>query len=361
LKARSSLRKVPPLDEAMKEIPMRVVNLILGVLSVGTLAAMSAAGCGGGSANGGSGTTSSSGATTGSSSGMMTYPCSPPKTCTAADKSCVGLVDNTGQTKFGLRMSELDITAPMVLAQPPISPLISGAVAPNNTACNESGNATFSWLLQFDTSAGTLKTGGARYVADPTMGYAFDMEMLAGKAIAPVTLMTKPDASGNFSVTMGQTLNVPIFLDTMGKSYVVLPLQQARIVMGTLSANHNCIGTFNAKNLDPTSSCSPDATHPLFLTGGKLDGYITLEDADQVPVSALSETLCVLLSPDPTMYGVPGTGAQMGTTVCKRDAMNKIAYQGSWCSTTNAAATASCGDAEQLAANFAASSVKITN
>jgi hypothetical protein len=62
------------------------------------------------------------------------------------------------------------------------------------------------------------------------------------------------------------------------------------------------------------------------------------------------------------MYGTMGTGMQAGVTVCKRDMTTmKIVYQGKWCSTTNMAATASCGDAEQLAANFAASSVKITN
>jgi hypothetical protein len=162
---------------------------------------------------------------------------------------------------------------------------------------------------------------------------------------------------GNFSVSMGMPLNVPIFLDPAGMNAVVLPLQQSRLKMGTLSSNNNCIGSYNAKGLDPTATCTPDGTHPLFIAGASLDGYITLEDADGVPVKALNETLCVLLSGNAAMYGMTAGGV----TVCKRDASNKILYQGGWCSTTNAAAAAGCADAEELAANFAASSVKINN
>ncbi len=49
----------------------------------------------------------------------------------------------------------------------------------DNTACNLDGSGTFSWLLQFDTTAGTLKTGGARPVAEPTTGYSFEEGMVA--------------------------------------------------------------------------------------------------------------------------------------------------------------------------------------
>jgi hypothetical protein len=236
--------------------------------------------------------------------------------------------------------------------------VVGPAVWPDSPKCNENGTATFNWLLQFDTTAGTLKTGGAKPVADPaTMGYAFDNEMLSGKQIAPITVMAKPDAMGNFSVSMGMPLNVPIFLDPAGMSAVVLPLQQSRLKMGTLSSKNNCIGSYNAKGLDPTANCMPDGTHPLFIAGGSLDGFITLEDADTVVVKAINETLCVLLSNNAPMYGTTGTG---GVTVCKRDPTTmKILYQGGWCSMTNAAAANGCADAEQLTANFAASSVKI--
>jgi hypothetical protein len=51
----------------------------------------------------------------------------------------------------------------------------------------------------------------------------------------------------------------------------------------------------------------------------------------------------------------------MGHSVCKRDSMNHIVLQGDWCSTTNAAATMGCADAERVSFGFAASSVLVNN
>ena len=273
-------------------------------------------------------------------------------------------MSNAGQTKFGLRMSELDVTSPMALTTGIVKNIVGGAVGLDLASCNLSGSATFSWLLQFDTTAMTLKTGGAKPVTDATKGYAFDDEMImqAGTNfhVQPITVMgVSPDATGAFTITAGQDLIVPIFLNATGTSVVLLPLHQARIKMGTLSSNNNCIGTYNAAGLDPANSCAPDATHPQFIDGGKLDGYITLEEADTVIVSAISQSLCVLLSGNASMYGMTQPGSSV--EVCKRDANKTIVYQGAWCSTTNMAATATCADAEPFAGDFAASSVLINN
>jgi hypothetical protein len=339
---------------------MRFLNVILGVVGVGALAAAGAAGCG---SSNGTGTTGS--ATTGSASTSSGTPktCDPSAAClaTAKDKDCLGLVDNTGQAKFGLRMAELDVTAPKALTSGIVANVVSGAVQQNLMACNLQGTATFNWLLQFDTAAGTLTTGGAKPVMDPTMGYSFDMETIMGKTIAPITVPAKPDATtGAFNVTTGMDLIVPIFLNAQATSVVILPLHQARIVMGTITSNNNCIGTYNAKGLETANSCLPDpmASPPIpqYVTAGSLDGYITLEDADTVQISAIQQTLCVLLSGNATMYGMPGMG---GITVCKRDASNKIVFPGDWCAMTNMAAAGGCADAAHLTANFAASSVKI--
>ncbi len=294
--------------------------------------------------------------------------CAPKASCTAADKTCIGLVDNTGLTKFGLRMSELDVTSPPALTTGTIANIIGGAVLPSVKTCNVAGSATFNWLLQFDTTAGTLRTGGAKPVTDPTQGYAFDMDMVTQGTqmfdLSPVTFMTKPDpASGMFSVAAGQKLIVPIFLDPAGTMVVILPLQAARLKSGTLSSSGNCIGTYNDGTgptaLQPSGSCQPQSTPTVitsFVDGASLDGFITLEDADTVVISTLSETLCVLLA------GMSNGDGASPTSHCKRDANNKIVFQGGWCSTTNAAASPStCADSEQLTANFAASSIKITN
>lgn len=347
---------------------MGFVKLIFGVMGVGAIAAAGVTGCGGSSTsstngNGGSTSTASAG-TMSTSSGAS---CAPKASCTAVDKTCIGLVDNTGLTKFGLRMSELDVTSPPALTTGIIAGVIGGAVLPNVKSCNVDGAATFNWLLQFDTVAGTLRTGGAKPVTDPTMGYAFDMDMVTQGTqmfdLSPVTFMTKPDpTTGAFSVATGQKLIVPIFLDAAGDSVVILPLQAARLKMGTLSTSQNCIGTYNDGTgptaLQPSGSCQPQSTPTVitsFVDGASLDGYITLEDADTVVISTLSETLCVLLA------GMSNGDGASPTSHCKRDANNNIIFQGGWCAATNSAATSTCADSEQLTASFAASSIKITN
>ena len=74
-------------------------------------------------------------------------------------------------------------------------------------------------------------------------------------------------------------------------------------------------------------------------------------------ISAVQQSLCVLLSGNATMYGTVPSGSSVA--VCKRDSSGNILYQGGWCSTTNAPAGNGCADAEQLNGNFAASSVTI--
>ncbi len=163
----------------------------------------------------------------------------------------------------------------------------------------------------------------------------------------------KPDASGNFSFTMGQNLVVPIFLDAMATQVVLLPLKGATIQGGKLSDGNNCIGSYNAATLDPSASCQPDGTHHAFTDGAALDGYIKLSDANGVIIAALSESLCAFLaSADQADLTTMG-----GMTVCKTDSSGNVLYKGDWCSTTNTAG--GCQDSQQLTANFAASSVII--
>jgi hypothetical protein len=277
------------------------------------------------------------------------------------DKTCLGLVSNAGQTKLGLRMSEHDLTSPAAFTTGLVKSTIDGAITPNLVSCNLNGNGTYSWLLQFDTQTMTLKTGGARPVADPTQGYSFDDETIDGFHVQPVTFNgVAPDANGHFSVTQGADLVMPIFLNSTGTVAVVLPIHQARLLNGQLSSNDDCIGSYNAAGLDPANGCGPDGTHPQFIDAASLDGYILLAEADQVIIASLNQSLCVLLSGSSSMYGAP-PAQPGGPTLCKRDGNGKILYQGGWCSTTNMASTSTCADAEQLKGNFAASSVKILN
>lgn len=333
---------------------MRFSNVILALSGIGLSVAASVAGCGNGDTAGAGGST---GTTTGTATctPKKAFPCSPDNCkCKVPDLECLGVVDNTGLMKFGLRMSDLVISKPPALATGLVASVVAGSVTPSLASCNLNGSGTFSWLLEFDLTAGTLTTGGAKPVADPTKGYSFTKEMVSGVPIAPVTYPIKVDASGKFDVMMGVDLNVPIYLDATATMAVVLPLKRGRLTMGTLSKSQNCIGTYNAKGLDTANSCLSDTKHPLFNVGAALDGIITLEDADKVLISSLNESLCVALSGNGAMYGMKNA---MNVTVCKRDASMKILFAGDSCSM----AGGTCTDSVALGADFAASSVKVNN
>jgi hypothetical protein len=287
----------------------------------------------------------------------LAIPCAPKASCIAADKSCIGLVDNAGQMKYGLRMSQLTITSPTALTKGIISQTVASSVTPQVPSCNLMGAATFNWLLQFDLAAGTLKTGFAKPVSDPAKGYDFVDETLnlGGSSfhIQPVTVMSKPDASGNFSAPAStEPLFIPVYLDVAATQVLLLPVHDARFPMGTVSSNNNCIGKFNAAGLSPDNSCLADDMNPTFITGGSLDGFITLEEADTVTISALGQSMCVLLSGDSATYG---DGAKP-TAHCKRT-NNVINFQGDMCSM----AGQTCKDSVHLSGKFAASSIKINN
>jgi hypothetical protein len=340
----SRARVSRPFVEVVEEM-MGFSSAVLGVVWASIGVAVSLAACGDTRIGPGSGGDTTEPPTT----QPPPFPCSPGTTCTAVDKECLGLVDNAGKSQFGLRISELQILAPLALQQGIVATIVGGAVLQADPACNLPGSGTFSWLLQLDLAAGTLKTGGAKPVADPTAGYSFIDEVLDGKQVSPITFDVKPDADGNFGVSAGQDLVVPIFLDMTGSQYVLLPLKQARITEAHLSESHNCIGHYNAEGLDPINACLPDDQNHTFVAGAKLDGLITLEDADAVFISSLKATLCVVLA------GNMGVVGPDGVKVCERDpATMKIKVMGDTCSTGSG-----CGDSFALAAELAASSVEI--
>jgi uncharacterized membrane protein YgcG len=205
--------------------------------------------------------------------------------------------------------------------------------------------------MQFDTESGTLLTGGAEPKADPTTGYCFERD--PANSIAPIQVDAPLDATGAFEAAPIDFLSVPIYLDVTATDFVRLPLHDVRI-SGTVSADHNCIGSFNADGLEPANNCKPDLDLGIgyFIDGASLEGYILLEDADGVVVQILNQTLCVLLSGDATTYGDGGSPMR-----CKRNGSNQIVLLGDWCSTTNQAG--GCQDSMRMSAGIAASAVTV--
>jgi hypothetical protein len=343
---------------------MRLSNVIL-VLSLGGVGAAGAlVGCGSDTATaststgagGGSATTS-----TGSNTTSGGEPCSPAPSCPqVASSECISLVDNSKATNFTLRMANLTLTAPPSLTKGLVKGVVQNGVTMNLASCNLNGGGTFSWLLQFDTGTGMLKTGGGKPADDPTKGYSFvDETIMQGGTpfkIAPFTATAPIGKDGTFAVTMGANVIVPVYLDLKAAGVVLLPLHDAKL-SGTVSADHDCIGKYNAKGLDPAGGCLADDMNPAFIgadgkadSDGKLEGYITLEEADSVIVDTISQSLCVILSGDAATYGDGGSPIAK----CKRDAGMKITFQGDWCDKSNDMA---CKDSVRLGAGYSASGV----
>ena len=182
-------------------------------------------------------------------------------------------------------MADLAITDPVVFTKGLVKSVISNAVTPAQPACNLSGGGTFSWLLAFDPAAGTVKTGGAKPVANPALGYTFvdlNYPTIGGMLhIAPVTL-TAPISALCSTDSSAADLNMPLYLDMQGAQAIVLPINQARFVNLTLSGNHDCIGKYNAAGLDPAGGCLPDAQTPAFFPDAQVVGLINLEKAELV-------------------------------------------------------------------------------
>lgn len=264
-------------------------------------------------------------------------PCAPSCEATSGvESACVALVDNTDKSTFGLRIAQLAFSKPAALANPLLGAMITDGVTMSLEECNLDGAGTISWLLQFDTAAGTLTTGTAGAVDSPTAGYCF--------ADGPITMDTSLvdgliSASGDTGLGLEMSLGgTPVYLPVGGFGFKDL----------ALSTNQSCIGSYNADTLDPANNCQPTADISAYTPGGAMTGYITLEDADAVVISSLNQSLCVLLT---------GEGNGESPARCARDSGGIIQAQGDWCAGTNSAA--GCADAMALVADFAASAVRI--
>lgn len=325
---------------------MRASAIVLWLSAGAMVVVGSVAGCGGDD-------TSGAAATSGAD-------CSPKAGCSDVESECVALADNSGKTKYALRMSQLVVTTPKVLAEGLVAGIVGEGVTLDREACYLTGGGTFNWLLEFDTATGKLRTGGAKPELDPTKGYCFVEETIAGVPVAPIEFDAAVDpATGSFSASGAiAKVHVPIYLDIEAQGEpVLLPLSQARMFNGTISGDRNCIGRFDVAGLTAYNNlCFPDPDNGVytFENGAELDGFVTLEEADGVIVDVLNQSLCVVLSGDPDMYGTTDAVKK-----CTRDGMGKIILQGDRCAATYPDTAAGCADSVFLAAKFAASGALI--
>jgi hypothetical protein len=229
-----------------------------------------------------------------------------------------------------------------------------GVELKGETACGEASNGggSFNWLLQVDKTSNSLKTGGAPISTDPfNLGYCFyNATTTTGQLVAPVTTPVTFTGSSFSTQAFASTLNVPIFANDLPNGMpdinnpIILPVRAAQLKNVTISPDGNCIGSFNPAALNSMCVEAPTLC-TKWDTAGALGGYITLADADNVDVTLLSESLCVLLT---------GTSKNpMGK--CTTAALS----MGDYCSMTQS--PGGCNDSFWLAANFAASAVNINN
>ncbi|APR87632.1 hypothetical protein A7982_12981 [Minicystis rosea] len=290
--------------------------------------------------------------------GLPAAPCTPTNAVCGSESSvCVATAHAHGAPAFDLRVSHVTLSAPKAFTKGVVQNVFETATRLNRPLCNLSGGGSFNWLLHFDTNAGTLTIGGAKGVPDPTAGYSLiDETVLLGEGtfwVKPTTVSATLDPSCGLETSAGDVL-LPFFSGVGDNSFTLFPLRSLRFFDTTITPDHDCVGAYNASGLETFNNCAPDPVNPDFLDGGHFQAFITLEDADAVLVSVLSETLCVLLSEDPTTFG---TGSQ--PVKCKRGANNQIVLQGDWCSATNQPASPGCADAMRFEGTFAASGVKI--
>ncbi len=340
------------------------------VLGIGDPTLDPAGGTGGKGGSGGGPATSSqsSNAATTSAAGTggegpVIYPCTPTDpSCSVVKSDCLAVHDNTGKSSFALRLGQLDFYQPVAFTGTLEQAAFLASISMNLPKCNLKGSGTFSWIVNIDKTAGTFQIGAAKPPKDPHDGYSYVNEtiMLSGKsfAIAPASGPMTLDADGTIHPDPVDNILLPAYLDAAATNLILVPLHKVRILETTISADQNCVGTYNAAGLKKSNGCLPDINQGIssFNIGGKIDGYIDLEEADNIIITSfgLNRSLCVLLSNSAGVYGDGGSPAN-----CKRDGVGKIKFNGDWCAATNLPADATCYSAVAFFAGFAGSGVEL--
>lgn len=327
------------------------------VLSVILAASLPLFACGSDDADGGGGGGS------GDSCQPTDASCYGPQGPSGPGAACLAKTDNTGKTKWTGRFSQITISSPPALATPYLqSTVIDNGIYFNAPNCNAQGQGTFSWFFELDTEAKKLKTGGGLPVTDVTKPGCFVSLPNASIPTQPITIDATLTGS-SFSAEKFSIV-VPIFLaaDQLDTP-VLLPIHGGK-VNATISEDGNCIGSYNADELEPQFDCAPDtpAGQRAWKDGGTLSGFITVAEADDVFIDDIGTSLCALLA-----GGGKWKGAEDGRCDSSENWQNGLRPNGNWCASDpptsgepGTPATEQCKDAWKLEATFAASAFPIS-
>ena len=292
---------------------------------------------------------------TGAGSGCPTCGQCPINAAVCGDPTtCLPMADNSKKAIYDFRLRRIFITAPDPLTGAVIegtTGVVTKGVDLDAPQCGDiTGTGAFNWLMRVDPTGGTVLTGGAPPSSDPFgVGYCFYRHQLGALDVEPSQVSATFSDGGTFATGTIPLLNVPIFISpdagaSNPNNVIILPLRGAVIKQATITNNNNCIGSFNTLALDNGCNVNDPSSCTKWHTAGTLGGYMTLEDADTVPLSVLPRTLCVLLT------GAAGNTNDAGITTCARDTTGKIMAQGDYCSTTQSAG--GCQDSFWLSATL---------
>jgi hypothetical protein len=274
--------------------------------------------------------------------------------CTSGSPCLAMGADNSGKSVADLRIRRLDVSAPPALAKSFVQKTVLNQGIDLHGFCGENGDGTFSWLIELDTANNKVTTGGAPPTTDPFgTGYCFVNKMIDGLPVGPVTVGMTKGSDGTWASDVIPKLFVPIY--PPGLAPIILPITGATVQKVSLSSDNNCIGSYNPNAITSVTGnvCTDDITAcDRWITAGSLGGYITLEEADQVFVPQLSESLCVLLTGGTSVDTSDPNEKKCGRT------NGTINVKGDYCSSP--VGPGACGDSYWLAAAFAASAAKIS-
>jgi hypothetical protein len=274
--------------------------------------------------------------------------------------TCLPMATNT-PTQQNFRLRRLSIAAPYSLSEANSGivqeTVVDKGVNLNAPECGENGDGSFTLLMSIDRTNNVIKIGGAPPTQDPfAQGYCFvNYTAEVGDAAVPLQpIVGTTHFTGNtFYTDPIPSLQIAIFVSGNINNLVLLPLSNASFQDVTISPDGNCIGSLNpsalnAQCIDVRSDCQK------WKTAGSLGGFITLDEADNVPISLLGgKSLCIFLT------GASGTDIAPDGLHCARDASGKIILKGDYCS--NPIGPGGCEDSYWLAATFAAAAVTIND
>jgi hypothetical protein len=351
------------LDEVRSSGPFVALIVASGAFACGEIIGIGdpkLAAVGGGGAGGEGGEAGGEGGSGGDPPPPPCHPTDP--LCNQVESECLAIVDNDGADTFALRFQQATIWKPDAFSSGLENAALQQNLTMNLEECNLFGGGTINIVFELNKTTSTGRVGAAYPVAEPSDGYTFVDEVFQVDGgnffnAAPAIVSAHVEADGTIVSEEIGTLTLPLFLDLEAMQYILVPLRRGRMFDATLSADQNCIGAHNAAGLSPDNGCLPDPATGVkaFIDGGKIDGYILLEEADQIIVEAfgLNRSLCVVLARDAAEFGDGGSPIRCAYLD------GKIKYPGDWCSTTNAGATANCHDAAKFAFSFAASAVRL--